>query len=142
MTKTWYEIEGYNRKITAYDFKKSAEFLAREKCGTVCMYLDMDRNGQDIAIVIGWQNGFDESEQDSFSDGKYRLCAKIGYQNRNSMMQCDYDIDWYMPWDKKTGNCIDSEIVLYEDSNFNEVLKDLEKSWKWIDKNWNKLGHD
>lgn len=34
-----------------------------------------------VAIVLGWVD-------------EYGLCVKIATQPNNSMMQCDYDIDW------------------------------------------------
>lgn len=142
-----YMFDGYEGKITTCSVFESIKWLIAEKSGCATYYLDKYRkneNGENvnIALVIGWQNGFDESEQDSCSDGTWRICAKIGYQPSNSIMQCDYDMDWNMPWDKKTGDCIDSEFPIYENTDLVEVLKELEKDWKWINKNWNKLGHE
>ena len=35
--------------------------------------------------------------------------GKVAYQPVNSIMQCDYDLDWEMPYDKATGEVDDTE---------------------------------
>ena len=74
--------------------------------GTYHWYLGTDENNNDWAIVLGWLDGFEADETDDCMDGTWRLCSKLAYQPCNSLMQCDYDIDWLLPLTK-------SEEVVY-----------------------------
>lgn len=49
----------------------------------------------------------------SFSDGEYRICSKIAYND--SALQCDYDIDFTMPYDKEAGEVYDTNTELGTD---------------------------
>lgn len=94
-------------------------------CGTYHWILDMNDDKNDWAIVLGYNKGYDNTEQDEFSDGEYRLCLKLAYQPNNSIMQCDYDIDWLMPYNKETGEVDDTEIAIYS-------LMNVEKELEWL----------
>ena len=39
----------------------------------------------------------------------------------NSIMQ-DYDIDWLMPYDEKSGEVYDNEVSIYSDTNLEDVV--------------------
>lgn len=64
-----------------------------------------------------------------------QLCVKIAYQPWNSMLQCDYDIDWLMPFDSETGDVFDTEFGIREDASGNEgeyldwLAEALEETW-------------
>ena len=90
--------------------------------GTYHWHLDTDDNGNDWAIVLGWADGFEEDPTDDCTDGTYRLCAKLAYQPHNSIMQCDYDIDWLMPYNKETGDVDDTELSIFPDSSTYETV--------------------
>ena len=78
------------------------------------------------AIVLGWADGFDYSIQDKFKRKSYRLCAKFAYQSSNSMMQCDYDIDWLIPYNKDSGDVDDTEVGIYSGDDLNKTA-----DWLW-----------
>lgn len=80
-----------NAKSKPPDFKE----------GTWWLQLDIIK-GKRWAIAISWM--------DYENTGEYKLYAKIAYQPVNSIMQCDYDIDWIMPYDENTGEVNDTEI--------------------------------
>lgn len=73
-----------------------------------------ERDGNDWAIVLGWSPGFEE-DGTKYTDGTYGLCAKVAYQPSNSMLQCDYDVDWLMPYDE-SGEVYDTEISISDDT--------------------------
>lgn len=53
-------------------------------------YIDLGTyKGNRWAVVIAWMD-YDE-------DSNYDLYMKVAYQPTNSIMQCDYDMDWEMP---------------------------------------------
>ena len=70
--------------------------------GTYHWYLSTDDKGNDWAIVMSYMD-YDD-------DGNESLYAKLAYQPSNSIMQCDYDIDWLMPYDEETGELYDTEL--------------------------------
>lgn len=76
--------------------------------GTYHWYLDTDDNGNDWAIVMAYM--------DYDGEGNESLCAKLAYQPSNSIMQCDYDVDWLMPYNEETGEVWDTEIYVDSDS--------------------------
>ena len=85
--------------------------------GTYYWYLGQDDNNHDWAIVLGWQDGYEEDKNDDCTVDTWRICIKLAYQPSNSMLQCDYDIDWLMPYDKKTGDVYETEYPIYPNSN-------------------------
>ena len=54
------------------------------------------------AVVVSWM--------DYDNNGNENLYAKIAYQSLNNIMQCDYDIDWEMPYDMRLGEVYDTEL--------------------------------
>lgn len=112
-----------NKEKLYKEFETAVKLMkATHKNCTYHWYLDTDNNDNDWAIVLGWQDGYEEDEDDVCMDGTYRLCAKVAYQPSNSIMQCDYDIDWLMPYNKETGDVDDTEIPIYQDTNLKEVF--------------------
>lgn len=88
--------------------------------GTWFFDLDWD-NGKRWAIAIAWM------DWDNTND--WRLYAKVAYQPKNSLMQCDYDIDWIMPYDEETGEVDDTETE----------ITDIEKDVDWLLKEWERI---
>lgn len=99
--------------------------------GTYYWYLGQDDNNNDWAIVLGWQDGYEEDKNDDCTNGTWRICLKLAYQPSNSMLQCDYDIDWLMPYNPKTGDVYETEYSIYPNSNIalyvHYLLKDAVK---------------
>lgn len=85
-------------------------------------------------LVLGFGSGFEPNENeftDSNGDG---LCLKWARISKRSAMN-DYDIDYEMPYDEKTGDVWDSELPVADYDMTNDVkwlVKDFEK---YADKN-------
>lgn len=72
-------------------------------------------DGKTIAIVIGWQDGYDDGEkwQVKYGDNLiFTLCAKVAINIDD--LQCDYNFDWYMP-SNKSGDIYDTDTALSGD---------------------------
>lgn len=111
-------------------FSNAVSNMKRTKCdGTYYWPLGTDDNGNDWAIVLGWSDGFDERESDDCTDGTWRLCAKLAYQPWNSIMQCDYDRDWLMPYNEENGEVDDNEVSIYPNTNLQETVDWLLKCY-------------
>jgi hypothetical protein len=112
-----------NRNILTKEFMKAVGEMRRTHGnGTYYWTLGEDDNGNTWAIVLGWADGFDEEPNDDCTDGTWRLCAKLAYQPNNSLMQCDYDVDWDMPYDEETMEVYDNEISIYPNTDLQGVV--------------------
>ena len=122
-------------ELTEKICKAIKEMRTSHDNGTYYWYLGQDDNNNDWAIVLGWQDGYEEDKNDDCTNGIWRICLKLAYQPSNSMLQCDYNIDWLMPYDKKRGEVYDTEYPIYPDSNIalyvHYLLKDA-KDFKII----------
>ena len=118
------------KKQLIKEFKKAVEHMRRtHDNGTYYWYLHTDENNNDWAIVLGWADGFEAKETDDCMDGTWRLCTKLAYQPHNSIMQCDYDVDWTMPYDEDTMEVNDNEISIYPNYNAEEIIDWLLKCY-------------
>jgi hypothetical protein len=134
--------------VTADELKKAADYLASTKeqggCYSWKVYANTDDH-KDISIVLGWTDGFDKNDpdKDKYQDDTWRLAVKVGYQPSNSMMQCDYDVDFNLPYNPDNGDvCDDCEYCIYETTNFEALAKDINQNASWVIKHWKELGHE
>lgn len=112
-----------NRNELIKDFTNAVEHMRKSNgYGTYYWWLDEDDKGNSWAIVLGWADGFEEDPNDNNLDGTWRICVKLAFQPWNSIMQCDYDVDWQMPYDEVTGEVDDTEIAIYSDTNLTETI--------------------
>ena len=95
------------RRLRWTTLREAVGILVDRKGG--CFHYPIWDDGEnDWAIVIGFMED-GSSDPEFFDDGKgYGLYYKIAYQSKNSVMQCDFDVDWTMPFDEKTGEVVDS----------------------------------
>lgn len=91
-----------------------------EKCWTWIVDLETI-NRVSYAIVIAYM--------DYDNIGDWRLYAKVAYKSVFSIMD-DYDIDWTMPYNKKTGEIAFDEIEITNSAS--ECFKTLYAQWKVI----------
>ena len=98
-----------------------------------------------ICIVLGWTQYPDEDDEckDKYYDDGFRLAVKVGYQPENSMLQCDYDVDFNLPYWPENGDVLDDcEYVIYETTDFEALAKDINANADWVLTHWKELGHD
>lgn len=119
-----------DRNILAKEFMKAvAEMRQTHGYGTYYWIIGEDEEN-DWAIVLGWGNGFEENTNDDCTDGTWRICAKLAFQSKRNIMQCDYDIDWDMPYDEESGEVDNNEISIYPDTNLESVIDWLLKCYE------------
>lgn len=105
-------------KLTGKRIKWWYHWLHTE--GNGCCSICFDSTGKyDYAVCMGWHHYDDEMVLDkngNLVQGehgiKYRpvwkIAWKIGRQTRNNAMQCDFDVDFEMPYDNETGDMDDT----------------------------------
>ena len=95
------------KKITAADFNAAVKKLTTSDASVWWKTLGTTEDGTELCFVMGWNDGFDPDENLYQQDG-YTLCSKIGYKH-SDLMVMDYS-DFYMPYDKKSGNVWDTDM--------------------------------
>ena len=136
-------------KVLAKQLKESADDLADHKEQGGCFRFntvemdDKDIN-KNVSIVLGWTDGFDENDidKDKYQSDTWRLAIKVGSQPVNSIMQCDYDVDFNQVYDKETGDVYDTEICLYPDSDFEKVANDIVTEFNYVLSSWKSWEHE
>ena len=100
-------------------------------CGTWFKWLD--KSGDNWwAICMAFANPDMPDEEtlknDRFVDNEGdRLSVKLATQPWNSMLQCDYDVDWMMP--VVDGDVYDTERQIYEGYDVDEIVDGLMNDW-------------
>lgn len=117
-------------KITNYTRRKIAECTGEWLKGCVrrlvkenggCCHLRIDTDVEnDYCICVGWH---DCTGNPKDGDSRYKLAWKIGRQLHISVMQCDLDIDFEMPFNPKTGDVDDTLHVL-------DPLPETKRDWE------------
>lgn len=127
MTDTIFNING--KLVTTHELAKNIKNIITnipaDNAYTGCWYWRLGQIGnQDFAIVIGWEPGYETDKQDPLCWDNHHLAIKLGYQPHNSIMQCDFDVDWTMPYDPETGNIEDTctAIYTYDSLEYLEML--------------------
>ena len=131
------------RKLTGYVLKTWWEWLVREQAG--CCSINFASTGKyRYCVCMGWQSGYGPASDEKWygKDGRprpafcppvnpkeadkgWRICWKIGRQTHNNIMQCDYDIDFEMPYITEAMAKADPKLVKgdVDDTNSDIVLK-------------------
>ena len=124
------------KKITGKQLRHWAEWLKKEDSGCCHFKLLTDDNNNSWFILMGWSDGFDESDNSRWQSGPCKICTKIGYQSSNNIMQTDLDIDFLMPYDKETGDVDDTEWTLADEPNWDKLADELNKEAVRVINQW------
>ena len=131
------------KEVTGKTLREWYEGLVREQKG--CCSVHFASTGKyRYCVCMGWQSGYGPASEEKWvgKDGRlwpafcppvtpgeekggWRICWKIGRQTHNSITQCDYDIDFEMPY--VTAKMAEADPGLVEgdvdDTNEDIVLK-------------------
>lgn len=124
---------------TARDFRskfpKAVKDLIKHHKEGGCIYFPLgNADHKDWAIVIGWQPS--EDPDDEYCYDGFRLAAKLAYQPDNSMLQCDFDVDWLLPINDE-GDVDDTVMIeLYPNANLDAVAKEIWRSAQTYEEIW------
>ena len=104
----------------ARDIRSGIEWLIEEGTGC-CWYPLMYTKHVVWAIVVGWSRFCDEDE----------ICAKIACQPLNSLLQCDFDVDWnqLVFEDGEVKNTIEPVSL---DTDVSKLVDEYMEDWKFI----------
>ena len=132
-------------KIDGKTVKDHVEWLKANDCGC-CRFHLTDTENYRMHISIGWHD-YGEGHVEMSKDGSHplqkwvpdpdscRIAWKIGMETFNNAMQCDFDVDFFMP-DDGNGNVYDTLQEIEGDSIDWDALaaemnETAEKVYKW-----------
>jgi len=102
--------------------------------------------GREWCVVIGWHDIGDKEEYpELYQDDHWVIQAGIRYQDRNNGMQCDYDIDWTMPYPcNEYGDVYDLSIDIPRKprGGFRAITKELNEYVAEMYEFWEKHGKE
>ena len=84
--------------------KGCVDWLVKTQGGCCHLKFDTDTKN-DYCVCIGWH---DYTGDPKDGDSRYKLAWKIGRQSIRNVMQCDFDIDFEMPYNPETGDVDDT----------------------------------
>lgn len=129
-------MKKFDIKNLTKEFKSAIDTLVKTKDDNTYTWSfgQDDQNCDYWAIVLGWTGGFDLGETDEYQDGGFHICAKLARQPYNAAMQSSYEMDWEMPYDEETGEVFDTEVIIYKDSDIEEIISDFISNMETIAK--------
>ena len=88
---------GSLKDVTGKFVKESVKWLKKEQmgCCSICFATDVKCN---YAVCVGWHD----------TGHGWEVAWKIGRQTINNIMQCDFDIDFEMPYSDESGDVDDT----------------------------------
>ena len=123
-------------KVTGKQLKDWAEWLKENDCGCCSLKLLTDDNNNSWFILMGWSDGFDESDNGKWQSGTWKICTKIGYQSVQSLMKTDLDIDFLMPYDEETGDVDYTEDTLADEPDWDKLADELNEEAERVINQW------
>ena len=109
--------------MTLDEFKNGIDWLMSNHDGCVNVKVGKTPEGKDVAIVLGFVDGYDKDADEyqiMLNEKLLTMCGKIAV-NINDL-QFDYDFDWYMPW-SKDGDIYDAET---------SIGKSIERTYNYL----------
>lgn len=104
-------------------FREAVDKLLDGYDGTFFWFLERnDGHGNDCAVVLGWCR--DDNGHNHFHRDGYTLAVKLACQPAHAMMQCDYDVDWLMPF-REDGGVWDTEMPMLSDNDVADAWRQM-----------------
>lgn len=130
MNNTYFDYKAPNAASELSENVSAAikQMISDNTTSTYYWLLNKDVDNNNWAIVLGWADGFNDPEPNedaSYQSESYHICIKLAYQPDNSIMQCDYDVDWTMPYDKTTSEVDDTDTALYPGDDIVPIVESL-----------------
>lgn len=130
------------KSVSVKQFKNAINKMLDESYIDGVSYIPLDKtpDGKMVALVIGWQDGYEDGEKWQVKmpmlngeDLIFTLCAKVAINIDD--LQCDYNFDWYMP-SNKDGDIYDTDSALTGDyvEDLSRLLSEAEEMIKLMNK--------
>lgn len=96
------------KAITTKDFQSAISTMKKRTDGVIYQTVGTLDDGRDLCLVFGYVDGYDEGDAPyQIKQGKtiYTLCVELAVNIDD--LQCDFDVDWAMPWNEM-GDVVDT----------------------------------
>lgn len=139
MSRALPELRRLNGKVV----KSWWDWLVETQYGCCSLEYESDDRHR-YCVCMGWH--------DYDREGCWKIAWKIGRQSRRNIMQCDFDVDFEMPYVEATGDVDDTLVVLGSPEKvkvdetvsvlksppieWDEVAKDMKREARRIAKEW------
>lgn len=94
---------GKLKEVTGDWVKSTVRLLEKEQMGCSSLWFDTDAK-DNYAVCIGWHHYDDKRLPDGKYEAVWKVAWKIGRQSHRNASQCDFDIDFEMPYNPETGD--------------------------------------
>ena len=121
---------GKLKEITGKVVKGWYEWLDGSQAGCCSFAFESDRRSR-YCVCMGFHD----------AGGRREIAWKIGRQSLDSVMQCDFDIDFEMPYDEETGDVDDTlRLVEFPETatmkEWNAIASEMRKAARRVWKDW------
>ncbi len=123
-------------KFSAKKLRESVEWLWDNKCGCCHWHLLTDDNGREWSIVLGWNCGGYEDDEELYTLNGDAIACKIAYQEHNTGLQCDMDWDFTMPYSEETGEVDDTLYPISRNEDYVRLVKELLNTFTRVVNDW------
>ena len=123
-----YLMKNFNIDEMEVDARDCLNLVAGDsnKQTTAWVTLADNIEGKKFAIVFGWQDYDAENDKvDKFGGDGERICAKLAYLERTSLVSL-YD-DWKMPMTPDGNGVLDTEVGVYETDDIKSLVETMQK---------------
>ena len=93
------------KEVTGSWLRESFAWLVKEQmgCCSICFSSDSKYN---YAVCVGWHDLGDGPKENNYHH--WVVAWKIGRQTPDNALQCDFDIDFEMPYSEESGDVDDT----------------------------------
>lgn len=102
--------------LTTEQYKSCIKTAVENPDGTTYVSMGKLEDGRDLCLVFSYEEGYGrdtEHYHQIHENGTiYTLCAKLAVNVDD--LQCDFSVDWRMPWDKITGDVYDTCMAVHK----------------------------
>lgn len=93
------------KEVTGGWLRDSCAWLVKEQmgCCSICFASDSKYN---YVVCVGWHDLGDGPKEDNYHH--WVVAWKIGRQTLDNVMQCDFDVDFDLPYNGETGDVDDT----------------------------------
>ena len=121
---------GNLKEITGKFVKEQYEWLKEQEAGCCSLCYNSDASNN-YAVCVGWHD---------VGDG-WAIAWKIGRQSRRNVMQCDFDVDFEMPYSEESGDVDDTTQVIEFPGTatmkeWNAIASEMRKEARRVWKDW------
>lgn len=115
------------------EIEEKIKWAYENEDGVAWLSMGKLKDGRELCLVFGWSSGYEKGEdyQKKVGDELWTLCSKLAVNIDD--LQCDYEIDWYMPY-YEDGDVCDTEMAVSKSFDLDYYKKEAKELIKLLNK--------